>query len=176
MLRSLRISHNQDVHVEYVAYHIDPVSFFSQTAYRQCSNYFDDRCSEYSTPIPSIAVKTTELPCRGEWDSWTTSWFNVTTPTVVSFFRSCSPQKLITNVAGFVRPHRVRRIWLDGWCCRGDIGRWAIHLCDIDLTEASYKSSWSLDYMQCISGPKRCWYFSLSSFWPSESPTQRWSY
>jgi len=126
--------------------------------------------AHWSFPLPS-KVQKTELPCRGEWDSRTTCWVNFTTPTVVSLFRYCDLQKLISNVAGFVRPHRVHRICLDGWSCRGNIGRWAIHICDIDLTEASCKSSWSLDYMQCISDPARCWYFSLSSFWPSQPPT-----
>jgi hypothetical protein len=155
---------------------MDSVSFLWRTAYSQCFNYFDDRCSEYSTLMPSIAVQTTELPCRGEWYSQTTSWFNVTTPIVVSLFRSCDPVKLITIVVGFVRLHYARRIQLHGWRCTGDIGRWAIHLCDIgrwaihlcdiDLTEISCKSSSSLGYMPCINDPERCWYFFLLSFWP----------
>jgi hypothetical protein len=80
---------------------IDSVSFLWR-AYSRSSNYFDDRCSEYFTPMPSIPVQTTELPCRGEWDSWTTCWFYITTPTVVSLFRVCDVPKLITNVAGLV--------------------------------------------------------------------------
>jgi hypothetical protein len=43
----------------------------------------------------------------------------------VSLFRACDSPKLIINVAGFVRPYRVRHTWLDEWRCRYNTWWWA---------------------------------------------------
>jgi hypothetical protein len=135
---------------------IDSVSLLWRVAYSLSSNNSDDRCSKHSTLMYSIPVQITKLPCRGEWDPWTIHWFNITPLTVVSLFRACVPPKLITNIAEIVRHFHVQITKLDEWGRKCDIGRWAIHLRDIDLTETSCKSSWLLGYMPCISDPERC--------------------